>query len=231
MSIFAISDLHLPFGANKPMDIFNGWENYTAKIESRWKNLVGENDTVVIPGDISWALKLEDAKPDFDFINKLSGKKIILKGNHDLWWSTASKVRNYFKDNNFESLSIVFNDAVLADGVAICGTRGWLYDGTGEKDTKVILRECGRLDASINKAKSVSNEIAVFMHYPPVYGDFICEEIIDVLKSHDIKDVYYGHIHGKGFNKSVKNYGDINMHLVSCDCVDFTPVLVKNNKF
>lgn len=221
MNIFGISDLHLSFGTNKPMDIFHGWDNHTERLFANWKRLVKEDDTVVLPGDLSWALKLEETKKDFEFLKTLPGKKILLKGNHDLWWSTAKKIHTFFEENEINDVEIIYNNCVTAGGYAIAGTRGWFYDNTGSK--KVLLREAGRLDTSITAAKETGLPILVFLHYPPVYGDYVCEEILEILKKHEIKKIYYGHIHGSGFNNAVSRYEDIELRLISCDCIDFTP--------
>lgn len=230
MKLFALSDLHLPLGANKPMDIFGGWDNYVERIEKNWKKLVADDDTVVIGGDISWAISLREAKPDFEFINSLPGKKIILKGNHDFWWGTANKINEFLIENNFDTISILHNNCYSDGNIAVCGTRGWIYDGTGERDQKVILRECGRLETSIKRAIDAGVEPIVFLHYPPAYAEFVCDEIVDVLKKYEVKHAYYGHIHGKGIFNTVNNYENINLHLTSCDGVEFTPVFVSNCK-
>ena len=223
MSIYAISDLHLSFGADKPMNIFKGWDNYSDRILSNWKRVVKDEDTVVLPGDFSWAMKLEETKKDFEFLNSLPGKKVLLKGNHDLWWSTMSKLRNFFSENGFSDIDIVFNNCVIADGYAIAGTRGWFYDNS---DKKVLSREAGRLETSLKSAEETGLPIIVFLHYPPVYGEFVCDDILNVLKKHNVKKVYYGHIHGAGFNNAVKNYEDMELKLISCDCIDFTPLRI-----
>ena len=140
MAIFTISDLHLSLNTDKPMDVFKGWQGYVQKLEENWRKFVSHNDTVVIPGDISWELKLENTVHDFAFINSLPGKKLIIKGNHDLWWSTKRKVNEFFEENGFNSISIIFNDAVVAEERAICGSRGWFYDST-DQDEKVVLRQ------------------------------------------------------------------------------------------
>lgn len=218
--------MHLSFSADKPMDVFRGWENYIKKLEANWKRLIKDEDTVVLIGDFSWALKLEDTLADFKFLESLPGRKILIKGNHDLWWSTKTKLLQFLEANNIKSVQILFNDAYLVDGISICGTRGWFYD-CKETDMKILLREAGRLETSIKCALKLGGKPVVFLHYPPVYGDYICKEIIDVLDKYNIKTVYHGHIHGAGFNKSVKEYGDIKLNLVSCDCVDFTPKPIK----
>lgn len=224
MSIFGISDLHLSFGANKPMDIFHGWENHTEKLFANWKRLVSEKDTVVLPGDLSWALKLEETEKDFEFLKTLPGRKILLKGNHDLWWSTSKKIQTFFLENKHNNVEIVFNNCAIAEGYAIAGTRGWFYDNTGSK--KVLLREAGRLDASLTAAEKTGLPILTFLHYPPVYGEYVCNEILEILNKHNITKIYYGHIHGSGFNNAVKEYNGLKMQLISCDCIDFTPLKI-----
>lgn len=224
MSIFAISDLHLSFGTDKPMNIFKGWDNHTERIRANWLRLVKNGDTVILPGDFSWGLKIEETLEDFRFLDSLPGKKILLKGNHDLWWSTAKKMREFFEENKISSIDIVFNNCIEAEGFAIAGTRGWFYDDTGSK--KVLLREAGRLEASLKAAKETSLPVLTFLHYPPVYGDYKCPEILEVLKKYDVKTVYHGHIHGLGFNNAVKEYDGIEFKLISCDCIDFTPYFI-----
>lgn len=206
------------------MDIFGGWNNYTERIYANWCRIVSPEDTVCIPGDFSWALKLEETKNDFEFLKKLPGKKILFKGNHDLWWSTATKIHNFFDENDFQDVEIVYNNCVIAEGYAIAGTRGWFYDNTGS--AKVLMREAGRLEASLKSAKETGLPTLVFLHYPPVYGEYVCKEIIDVLEKYNVKDVYYGHIHGLGFNNAVKSYNNIRFHLLSCDCIDFSPIKI-----
>lgn len=226
MALFAISDLHLSFGTDKPMNVFKGWENHTERLENAWRRVVGEDDTVVLGGDTSWALKTDDAAPDFKFIDRLPGKKILLKGNHDLWWPTVKKLREFFEKNDIKTVDILYNNSFSAGDYSICGSRGWLYDGSGEKDAKVIKRECGRIETSLTLGTKNGQIPILFLHYPPVYGDFVCEEIFSVIKRFGVKDVYYGHIHGTGLYNTVKEYDGVNFHLISCDCVDFTPVFV-----
>ena len=226
MSIFTIADTHLSLSDDKPMDIFGGWQDYVVRLEDNWKSLVADDDTVVIPGDISWAMSLEGAEKDFRFIHNLPGKKIILKGNHDYWWSTANKMKNFFIDKKLNSINIIHNNCYEYNGYGICGTRGWVYDGTTALDHKVIARECGRLEASIAAAEQKGLIPIVFLHYPPVYTEYVCEDIVRVLKEHSIKQIYYGHIHGSGRNQAPTGFEDIKMRLISCDCVDFTPIFI-----
>lgn len=232
MNLFTIADLHLPLGKNKPMDIFGGWDNYVERLQKNWKKLVNQDDTVLIGGDISWAISLNEAKPDFNFINSLPGKKIILKGNHDYWWGTANKINEFFLKNKFDTISILHNNCYSDGNIALCGTRGWIYDGTGEKDLKVIAREAGRLETSIKIA--IENKLTpkVFLHYPPAYAEYVCEEIMQVLKKYNIDTVYYGHIHGKGIFNTLPRIDNIELKLVSADAVEFTPQFVsKCEKF
>ena len=224
MSIFGISDLHLSFGSDKPMDIFPGWNNHTDRIRANWKRLITENDTVVLPGDLSWALKLEDTKKDFEFLKSLPGKKILLKGNHDLWWNTRKKIHEFFAKADINDVEIVYNNCVVSQGYAVAGTRGWFYDDPSNK--KVLLREAGRLNTSLSEAEKTGLPILTFLHYPPVYGDYNCPEILDILKKHNIHKVFYGHIHGAGFHKAVAKFENIEFKLLSCDCLDFTPLLI-----
>ena len=215
----------MSFSADKPMDIFRGWENHEEKIKNNWCRIVKETDTVILPGDLSWGLKIEETKADFAFLNNLPGKKILLKGNHDLWWGTAKKMREFLAENNFSKIDFVFNNCIVAENFAVCGTRGWFFDG-GE-DKKVLLREAGRLEMSIKEALKTGLEPLVFLHYPPVFGGQVCEEIFSVLKKYDIKKVYYGHVHGAGKAGIVNEYDGIMLKLVSCDSIDFTPFCIK----
>lgn len=226
MNLFTISDLHLPFGVNKPMNIFGGWDNYTERLEKNWKKLVNCDDTVVIGGDISWASSLDEARPDFEFIDALPGNKIILKGNHDFWWSTASKINEFLNQNKFNTIKILHNNFYCDGKIALCGTRGWLYDGTGDKDKKIILREARRLETSIKAACEYGALPIVFLHYPPAYAEFVCEEIVAVLKKYKINTVYYGHIHGKGAVNIVADCEGIKLKLTSCDGINFTPLYI-----
>lgn len=229
MSLFVLGDLHLSLGEDKPMDIFSGWNDYVTRLENNWRKLVTDNDTIVIAGDISWAMKLEQTLVDFQFINSLPGKKIFLKGNHDYWWSTKRKMDLFLEENGLNSISILFNNAYLAGGYAICGTRGWFLENDAPEDIKVLNREVGRLTASIEEALKLGGEPVVFLHYPPYYRGIECSEIMDVLTHYQIKKCFYGHIHGKkSMNLAFEGeYKGVNFRLISCDKVDFMPVLVR----
>lgn len=174
MSLFAIADTHLSLSADKPMDIFNGWSDYVQRLEKNWRAVVSDGDTVVIPGDVSWAMSLEGAQKDFAFLDSLPGKKILMKGNHDYWWNTTRKMENFFKEKGFETLSIVHNSAVSVGNISVCGTRGWFFDAEEDADKKVLLREAGRLRTSIESGIALGGEPVVFLHYPPITQDRIC---------------------------------------------------------
>lgn len=224
MSIYAISDLHLSLGTDKPMDVF-GWENHVERLRANWVRVVKDDDTVVLPGDFSWALKLEESLEDFKFLDKLPGKKVLLKGNHDLWWSTVKKVNEFFDKNGITSVSLVFNNYYACGDYAICGTRGWCFP-ENSSDKKIISREVGRLKASLSSAINSGLKPIVFLHYPPVYGEDKCDEILEVLKQNGIEKVFHGHIHGKGLNRSLSEFEGIKFKLISSDCIDFMPYFV-----
>lgn len=211
------------------MDVFPGWQDYTTKLAHNWKRVVHEQDTVVIAGDISWALKLEETVADFSFLQNLPGHKVLLKGNHDYWWSTKKKMEEFFASHDFSSLSILHNCAIPCGNYALCGTRGWFYDAEKDEDKKILNREVGRLNASIDAAKGLGLEPIVFLHYPPVYGSTECTELFQVLENRQIRHCYYGHIHGGNAAKRaiIGEYKGITLTLVACDHAGFCPVLVR----
>lgn len=230
MALYAIADLHLSLGTDKPMDIFKGWQDYKERLEKNWRALVNDDDTVVVAGDISWAMKLEECYEDFKFLDSLPGVKILIKGNHDYWWATKKKIDEYLEQNNFNTIKILFNNSFVVDGINICGSRGWYYDADTQADIKVINREVGRLKLSLDSVKDKDVTPVVFLHYPPVYSELECQEIMDTLVSYGIKECYYGHLHGVHTHRNavIGDYKGINMHLISCDFVDFMPILVRN---
>ena len=191
MSLFAIADLHLSLGEDKPMDIFAGWNDYVDRLTDNWNKLVSDDDTIVIAGDISWAMRLEQTYTDFKFIDNLPGRKIFLKGNHDYWWGTKNKIDTFLKDNELDSISILFNNAYACGEYAICGTRGWFLENDTPEDIKVLNREVGRLKMSLDQAVQTGLEPVVFLHYPPYYRGIECKEIMDVLCSYPVKKCYF----------------------------------------
>lgn len=228
MSLFAIADTHLSLGTDKPMDIFKGWSGYVERLKENWESSVTDSDTVVIAGDISWGMSLEGALEDFRFIDALPGQKIILKGNHDYWWTTMRKMETFLSENGIKTISFLHNNTITVGDVAVCGSRGWFFDAEESADKKVLLREAGRLRTSVNLAKETGLEPIVFLHYPPVTQNMVCEEIYNVLLETDIKRCYYGHLHGPSMTRSVNSVRDgIEFALISCDFLAFAPKLVQ----
>ena len=217
------------------MDVFRGrWQDYVEKIENRWKAIIKDEDTVVIPGDISWAMTLEEAIPDLQFLNSLPGRKIISKGNHEYWWSTASKINKAFKENGIDRIELLHNNSLLAEGFAICGTRGWFTEGNSPKDAdyeKIVLREAGRLKMSLEAAElqDPSAEKLVFLHFPPAFEGFVCPEIIDTMKAFGVTRCFFGHIHGKYNIAGKYEHDGIELKLISSDFLDFYPYHIQKN--
>ncbi len=227
MALYAIGDLHLCLGAPKPMDVFGGaWVGYMDKLK-KGMSVIGPQDTTVLLGDLSWALGLQEAQKDFAWINEIPGKKIILKGNHDYWWSTASKFYKFCQENGFENQYILNNNHYEYNGWAICGTRGWFFEEerSGEHDEKVFKRELMRLEASLKSAKDMPK--MVFLHYPPKYKGYECHEILALLKKYDVHRCFYGHLHGASHGLAMEGLWDgIDFKLVSADRLDFQPFIV-----
>ncbi len=228
MSVYAISDLHLSLNSDKSMEVFSGWKGYVDKIKNNWNEKIVDEDTVIIIGDISWAMTLEEAQKDLKFVNDLPGRKILIKGNHDYWWSTKAKINNFLKENRLDKIDIVYNSAYKAENISVCGTRGWLYNSPEQEDQKILARELGRLQKSLDCAADFGLPPVVFLHYPPVYGIQESEKIINVLIERNVKRCYYGHIHGSEAKKGIIEgvYKGIEFHLVSCDYVNFFPVRI-----
>lgn len=223
MSIFAIGDLHLSLACNKPMDIFPGWHNYVAEITKNWKAQVSDSDTVVLAGDISWGMTLQEAAADFEYIDALPGKKVILKGNHDYWWNSRRKMEAFFESRGLSTLSILHNSFVASGDIAICGTRGWMLEDSAPHDQKVTAREEGRLKASLEAAKPTGLEPVVFLHYPPVFGSGVSGGIIDLLREYGVRRCFYGHLHGAACAQAFEGeYLGTEFTLVSADHLKFS---------
>ena len=229
MALYAIGDLHLCLGAPKPMDIFGGaWVGYMDKLREGL-SVIGPDDTTVLLGDLSWALDLSGAAADFSWINEISGRKIILKGNHDYWWSTAAKFYKFCQENGYSDQWILNNNCYFYDDYAICGTRGWFFEEerSGQHDEKVFKRELLRLEASLKAAGDLQK--IVFLHYPPKYKGYECAEIIDLMKQYDVRRCFYGHLHGASHGLALEGQWDgIEYHLVSADKLGFRPFLVNS---
>ena len=224
MALYAIGDLHLCLGAPKPMDIFGGaWVGYMDKLK-QGLSVIGPEDTTVLLGDLSWALDLDSAKADFAWINDIPGRKIILKGNHDYWWSTAAKFQKFCQENSFENLFLLNNNCYFYENMAICGTRGWFFEEerSGAHDEKVFKRELIRLEASLKAAGDAPK--LVFLHYPPRYRGYTCPEILELLEKYEVRRCFYGHLHGGSHKLAMEGLWDgVEFRLVSADYTGFRP--------
>lgn len=225
MALYALGDLHLSFGADKPMDIFGkAWENHAEKIKAGFAPLSAE-DVTVLCGDLSWGMDLDGCREDFLFVDRLPGKKIVLKGNHDYWWSTASKAKAFFAENSITTIDILNNNCFFYGDKALCGTRGWFYEeeSGSAHDKKIMARELMRLETSLKAAGD--REKYVFLHYPPIYGNYVCTEILELFEKYGVTLCCAGHIHGKG--ASLRFEGERNgtqYRLVSSDFLGFRPL-------
>lgn len=225
MSLFAIADTHLSFGTNKPMDTFAGWENYTERLQKNWNKVVSADDDVVIAGDISWAMDFNELEADFDFLEALNGNKIILKGNHDFWWNTLSKMNRFIQEKGYKTIKFLYNNSYECGPCSVCGSRGWIYDSEEEQDKKILLRETLRIERSLQSSQNSSK--LLFLHYPPVSQNFKCEEIIELINKYGIKKCYFGHLHGEAAKYAFEGEQDgVDYKLISCDRLKFTPYLI-----
>lgn len=223
MSIYAISDLHLSFNADKPMDIF-GWKDYEEKIKEDWLSKVKEEDMVILGGDFSWSMQLEDTYKDFEFIHNLPGKKLLLKGNHDYWWTTVTKMRKYVKEIGFTDIDFIYNNSYEFEDKIICGTRGWNFND-GEKETeKIYNREVQRLKLSLEDGVNKygkDKKIIVCMHYPPLKTDEI-SDFVGLMENYNVEKCLYGHLHGPAHRFVIENIIDgIEYIMISCDYTGF----------
>lgn len=220
MALYAIGDTHLSLTCNKPMDVFGGaWENYVEKLLDGF-SIVAPDDTVVLCGDLSWGMSLEQAETDFAFLNALPGKKLLLKGNHDYWWTTAAKMNRFFNEKGFDTFQLLHNNCSFYGDIALCGTRGWFFEE--KADPKVFNRELIRLEASLKAAGE--HEKICFLHYPPRYQGYTCREIIELLERYQVKACYYGHLHGGSHRLAMEGiFGGLEYHLVAADYIDFKP--------
>jgi len=235
MSIYVIGDLHLSFSTDKPMDIFgNNWENHAEKIKEDWLSKVTEKDTVILPGDFSWATYIEDSVEDFKFLNSLPGKKILSKGNHDYWWTTITHMNKFIEEHGFNNISFLYNNSYVVENKIIVGTRGWVNSWRSPDDYKILKRENDRLKLSIKSSGigsyEMDEEMIAFIHYPPFYKEPVPEEIdfIKTLKDFNIKKCYYAHLHGESHRDAIEGEVDgITYKLVSSDYLGFK--LIKIN--
>lgn len=240
MAIFVLADTHLSQNLDKEMDVFGKrWEGYTEKLVRGWRQSVGQGDTVIVPGDISWGMTLTDAEPGLRLLDSLPGNKILGRGNHDFWWGSAAKMRAFLEKGGMHSIRFLYNNAFIVENHLIVGTRGWFYDEKGSpKDTdfdKIVAREAGRLELSIQAADrlpdaSRAEEMLCFLHFPPIFKGQLCRPLIDVMHRHGIKRCYYGHIHGVYDLPPSHTFEGITFRIVSADYLHFTPLLIEPNR-
>ena len=227
MALYAIGDLHLCLGAPKPMDIFGGaWVGYMDKLRKGMEQISPE-DTTILLGDLSWALDLPSAREDFAWINRIPGRKIIVKGNHDYWWSTAAKFRKFCQEQGFENMFLLNNNCFEYGSYAICGTRGWFFEEerSGQHDEKVFKRELIRLETSLKAAGE--KQKLVFLHYPPRYKGYECPEILALLEQYQVRKCFYGHLHGGSHRLAMEGLWDgVEFRLVAADYIGFKPYTV-----
>lgn len=234
MALFTIADLHLSSDGSKSMSVFGpAWQNSTERIEANWRRLVTENDTVVLPGDISWALRLEETDADFALLDSLPGTKYLFKGNHDFWWTSLAKMNAYTFRKGFSTLRFLQNNAAECENYIIAGSRGWFLDEEQQKTVgtvdyaKIVNREVIRLRMSLEDAKKKSEEtgkeILVFLHFPPVWGGYRCDEILALLKEFGIRRIWFGHLHGVTDGPKQFDYEGMECRLIASDALSFIP--------
>lgn len=228
MALYAISDLHLPLGVDKPMDIFGtAWENYVERLYENWQSIIKDDDIVVLPGDFSWATYLEQSKFDFQYLHSLNGQKILLKGNHDYWWSTMNKLQSFVAQEGYEDIRFLHNNAYFYEDIALCGTRGWQFpvgDAVTEEDRKIYAREVQRLEMSFQAAGN-AEEIIAFLHYPPISKNITETKMTEIMKKYGVRKCVYGHLHAAAHKNAVEGIiNGIEYILVSCDYQKFMPV-------
>ena len=226
MALYAIGDTHLSLNSDKPMDVFGGsWEGYVEKLRAGFAHVKPE-DTVVLCGDLSWGMSLEEARADFAFLDALPGRKILLKGNHDYWWTTANKMNTFFQENGFTTLNILHNNCYFYGDLALCGTRGWFFEENAKpQSAKVFRREVMRLEASLKAADE--REKLCFLHYPPLYQGYTCPEILALLEQYGVTACYYGHLHSGSHRLALEGtYGTVRYSLVSADYLRFYPKII-----
>lgn len=230
MALYTIGDLHLSFGSDKPMDVFGGkWADHPKRLRESFAFLKAE-DVTVLCGDLSWGMSLEESAEDFRFVDSLPGKKIILKGNHDYWWTTASKMRQFFDARGITTIELLHNNCVPYGDAALCGTRGWFYEeeSGSAHDQKIMNRELMRLEASLKAAGD--REKLCFLHYPPRCGNYVCREIVELLQIYGVKECFYGHLHGPGHRAAVQGWVEgVHYQMVSADYLGFAPRKVRDD--
>ena len=226
MALYVLGDPHLSFRSQKPMDIFGGaWNGYVDKLRDGL-SVLREEDTIVLAGDISWGMSLEESTEDFAFLDAFPGRKLIVKGNHDYWWTTANKTYRFWEEHVFKTLNLLHNNCYEYGGYALCGTRGWFLDADKNGHTqKVFNRELLRLETSLKAAGEKPK--LVFLHYPPLYQGYSCPEILNLLEQYQVRACYYGHLHGGSHRLALEGmHGSVDYHLVAGDYLGFHPLKI-----
>ena len=231
MALYVIGDTHFSEGCNKPMDIFGGaWTGYRDKLVENLSVLQPE-DVLVLAGDFSWGMSLQEALPDFRLLDSFPGKKLLIKGNHDYWWETVSKMKRFFAENAIETIDFLHNSCYFYNGAALCGTRGWFYDKNDPAagDDKIFKRELLRLEASLKAAVDQgASEIDCFLHYPPVFAGTEVPQITEILSRYPVKRVFYGHLHGESLRGAFSGMRNgIYYAVVSADALGFKPIQIR----
>lgn len=223
MALYAIGDLHLGLSVDKPMNVFGpGWDGHVRRLEEAFSQL-RDGDVTVLCGDTSWGIDFAQSLEDFRFIDRLPGRKLLVKGNHDYWWTTAAKMKRFFSDNGLTTLDILHNNCHTYGDYALCGTRGWFYEEerSGHNE-KVLNREVGRLETSLRAA--AGRPILAFLHYPPLYTGYRCPEVIAKLEEYGVRRCFYGHLHGPTHRRAIEGtVGTVDYRLVSADYLRFVP--------
>ncbi|MBE6654728.1 MAG: serine/threonine protein phosphatase [Ruminococcaceae bacterium] len=243
MSLFVIADTHLSLSCEKPMDVFGArWKDYTQRLEAEWRAVVKEEDTVVIAGDISWGMTVEEAKADFDFIEALPGQKIIMKGNHDYWWQTMAKLDAFVEQNGYKTIRFLHNNAYACEDFIICGSRGWYNDDKnkplrGADSEKIVAREVTRIGISLDAGHNLrrklleedgkDREVLAFLHFPPIFKGYMCDEIIMELYRKGVERCFFGHIHGCYDAPLKREYADIDFYFIAADYLAFRPFKIE----
>ena len=223
MALYAIGDLHLGLSVDKPMDVFGpGWENHVQRLQEAFSKL-HDDDVTVLCGDTSWGIDFQESLADFQFIDALPGRKLILKGNHDYWWNTAAKMKRFFAENGLTTIDILHNNCHTYGDYALCGTRGGVFEGDPKPQHEEGLdREVGRLEASLKLAEG--RPILAFLHYPPLYEGYRCPEIRKKLEEYGVERCFYGHLHGVTHRRAIQgSFGGVDYSLVSADYLRFEP--------
>ena len=228
MALYAIGDLHLSLNSDKSMEVFGpAWENYTERIRASLSQLTAE-DVLVLAGDTSWGMNLEESVEDFRFLEQFPCKKYLIKGNHDYWWATAAKFRAFCEANGFTTLELLHNNCFFYGNHAVCGTRGWFFEeNAAPQSEKVFKRELIRLEASLQAAGE--REKLCFLHYPPRYQGYLCQEIVELLERYQVRECYYGHLHGPSHRLAREGrFGTVDYHLVAADYIGFRPKKIRD---